>query len=104
MTLTPWTRYRQTRAQKKKALHLLTLSGVVRPSSIELRYTTPLFHRTTEPTPLEQPAIIQTTLSITPPSPIPTPSSRKPLGTSNMLNGLYLPRRIQTPYPKTTLG
>ncbi len=41
MPLTRWTHYRQTRAQKKKALHLLALSGVIRPSTVELRYAAP---------------------------------------------------------------
>ena len=39
MPLTRWNRYRQTRIQKRKALQLLTLSGVVRPSTNEPRYT-----------------------------------------------------------------
>lgn len=30
--------------QKRKALHMLALSGVVRPSHIELRYATPLLN------------------------------------------------------------
>ncbi len=56
MPLTRWTHYRQTRAQKKKALHLLALSGVVRPSTIELRYTAPLSHTSDEQTPIAQDA------------------------------------------------
>lgn len=56
MPLTRWTQYRQTRAQKEKALHLLALSGVVRPSTIELRYTAPLTHTSDEQTPLAQDA------------------------------------------------
>lgn len=48
MPLARWTHYRQTRDQKKKTLHLLALSGVVRPSTIELRYTTPLSHISAE--------------------------------------------------------
>jgi hypothetical protein len=48
MPLTRWTHYRQARAQKKRALHLLALSGVVRPSTIELRYTAPLSHISAE--------------------------------------------------------
>ena len=59
MPLTRWTRYRQTRAQKKKALHLLSLSGVVRPSTIELRYTAPLSHISAEPLREEQRPIVQ---------------------------------------------
>lgn len=39
MPLTRWNRYRRTRAQKRKALQLLALSGVVRPSTSEPRYT-----------------------------------------------------------------
>lgn len=42
MLLTRWTQARQIRSQKRKALQLLTLSGVVRPSTWEVRYTTPL--------------------------------------------------------------
>lgn len=49
MPLTRWAHYRQTRAQKKKALHLLALSGVVRPSTIELRYTASRFPIIDEP-------------------------------------------------------
>lgn len=49
MPLTPWTRYRKTRAQKKKALQMLALSGVIRPSTIELRYTTTRSGNFTEP-------------------------------------------------------
>ena len=54
MPLTRWTHYRQTRAQKRKALHLLALSGVIRPSTIELRYTATLSHISDEQTPLAQ--------------------------------------------------
>jgi|CXWL01.1.fsa_nt_gi hypothetical protein len=59
MPLSRWTHYRQTRAQKKKALHLLALSGVVRPSTIELRYTAPLSHISAEPSCDEQTPIVQ---------------------------------------------
>ena len=59
MRLTRWTHYRQTRAQKKKALHLLALSGVLRPSTIELRYTAPLSHVSDEPLCEEQAPIAQ---------------------------------------------
>ena len=59
MPLTRWTHYRQTRAQKEKALHLLALSGVVRPSTIELRYTASLSHIPTEPSCNEQASIAQ---------------------------------------------
>lgn len=54
MPLTRWTHYRQTRTQKKKALHLLALSGVVRPSTIELRYTASLSSISDESTSLAQ--------------------------------------------------
>ena len=77
MPLTRWTHYRQTRAQKRKALHMLALSGVVRPSSIELRYTTPLFHRPAELAPqafMAQPAIIQRALSVVPPHSLTSPA------------------------------
>lgn len=43
--------------QKRAALHMLTLSGVIRPSHAELRYETPLasmMATNTESTPLEQ--------------------------------------------------
>ena len=43
MPLTQWLRYRQRRAQTKKALQMLALSGVIRPSNIELRYTSSPF-------------------------------------------------------------
>jgi hypothetical protein len=59
MPLTRWTHYRQTRVQKKKALHLLALSGVVRPSTIELRYPTPLSHISAEPSRDEQAPLAQ---------------------------------------------
>jgi len=59
MPLTRWTHYRQTRAQKKKALYLLSLSGVVRPSTIELRYTAPLSQISAEPLCEEQTPITQ---------------------------------------------
>ena len=59
MPLSRWTHYRQTRAQKKKALHLLALSGVVRPSTIELRYTAPLSHLSAEPSRDEQTPVAQ---------------------------------------------
>lgn len=57
MPLTQWTRYRRMRAQKKKALYLLALSGVVRPSTLELRYAAPAFHNSLESSPAEQPEI-----------------------------------------------
>jgi hypothetical protein len=59
MPLTRWTHYRQTRVQKEKALHLLALSGVVRPSTIELRYTATLSHISAEPLSEEQMPLAQ---------------------------------------------
>lgn len=59
MPLTRWTHYRQTRIQKEKALHLLALSGVIRPSTIELRYTAPLSHISAEPLGEEQTPVAQ---------------------------------------------
>lgn len=71
MPLTRWTHYRQTRDQKKKALHMLTLSGVVRPSTLELRYAASPLHNSIEPFPTEQPDISQNTLgTATHPSPM----------------------------------
>lgn len=64
MPLTQWTRYRQTRAQKKKALYLLALSGVVRPSTLELRYVAPPVHNSLESSPTEQPGIPQKALDM----------------------------------------
>lgn len=43
MPLTRWIGYRESAKQKRKALQMLALSGVVRPSHVELRYTIPLF-------------------------------------------------------------
>jgi hypothetical protein len=37
-----WRAYRMRAQQKRKALQMLAISGVVRPSAVELRYTTPL--------------------------------------------------------------
>lgn len=42
MPLTQWRTYRERAKQKQKALHMLALSGVVRPSHVELRYPVPL--------------------------------------------------------------
>ena len=64
MPLLRWTCYRQTRAQKKKALQMLALSGVVRPSTIELRYTASPSHSIELPAP-EQPNMTQTALANT---------------------------------------
>ncbi len=63
MPLTQWARYRQTRTQKKKALHMLALSGVIRPSTIELRYTASSLRHSIEPSVPEQPEVAQTTLA-----------------------------------------
>jgi len=50
-------RLRRTRTkQKQTALHMLSLSGVLRPSHVELHYTTPIASITafrTHPTPIE---------------------------------------------------
>lgn len=43
MPLTRWVGARESAKQKRKALQMLALSGVVRPSHIEVRYTIPLF-------------------------------------------------------------
>lgn len=59
MPLTRWTHYRETRAQKKKALYLLALSGVVRPSTIELRYTISFSHISAEPSREERAPLAQ---------------------------------------------
>lgn len=56
MPLTRWIRYRQARAQKKTALRMLALSGVVRLSTIELRYAASPHHNSFELSPIEQPA------------------------------------------------
>jgi hypothetical protein len=58
MPLTRWTHYRQRRAQKEKALYLLALSGVVRPSTIELRYTISPSHISVESVCEEQAPIV----------------------------------------------
>ena len=42
MPLAHWRTYRERARQKRNAIHMLALSGVVRPSHIELRYTTPI--------------------------------------------------------------
>jgi len=42
MPLKIWRTYRLRAQQKRKAMQMLTISGVVRPSAVELRYTTPL--------------------------------------------------------------
>ena len=42
MPLAHWRTYRERAQQKRKVLHMLALSGVVRPSHIELRYTVPI--------------------------------------------------------------
>lgn len=65
MPLTQWTHYRHTRAQKKSALHLLALSGVVRQGTIELRYTTPHSHMSDEQAPIVQNASTPATSTVT---------------------------------------
>lgn len=42
MPLAHWRTYRERIQQKRKALRMLALSGVVRPSDIELRYYLPM--------------------------------------------------------------
>ena len=42
MPFARWRTYRERAQQKRKAIHMLALSGVVRPSHVELRYTVPL--------------------------------------------------------------
>lgn len=42
MPLAHWRTSRERARQKRKVLHMLALSGVVRPSHIELRYTVPI--------------------------------------------------------------
>jgi hypothetical protein len=42
MPLAHWRTHRDRARQKQKVLHMLALSGVVRPSHIEFRYTVPL--------------------------------------------------------------
>jgi len=69
MPLMQWTRYRQTRNQKRKALQMLALSGVVRPSTHELRYPTLPFHHSIEPSATEQQGVSQNVSGRTIPSP-----------------------------------
>jgi hypothetical protein len=42
MPLKIWRAYRLRLQQKRKAMQMLAISGVVRPSAVELRYTIPL--------------------------------------------------------------
>jgi len=42
MPLADWRTHRERARQKRNALHMLALSGVIRPSHIELRYTVPI--------------------------------------------------------------
>lgn len=42
MPLKIWRAYRKRAQQKRKAMQMLAISGVVRPGAVELRYTTPL--------------------------------------------------------------
>jgi hypothetical protein len=56
---------RRVQNDKRTALHLLILSGVVRPSHIELRYTTPIARITAFRT---QPTVIEHTQSQLTPS------------------------------------
>jgi len=52
---------RAHKRQKRTALHMLALSGVVRPSHVELRYATPIASITafrTQPSAMEYPEIL----------------------------------------------
>ena len=82
MPLLQWARYRQTRAQKKKALQMLTLSGVVRPSTIELRYATSPLRHSIEPPASERLITTQTDLAT-------TVASAQPAQSSNLTHQLY---------------
>jgi hypothetical protein len=42
MPLAQWRTYRERARQKRKVLRMLALSGVVRPSHVELRYPIPI--------------------------------------------------------------
>lgn len=42
MPLKIWRAYRMRAQQKRKAMQMLAISGVVRPGTVELRYTIPL--------------------------------------------------------------
>lgn len=64
MPLTRWAQYHQIRAQKKKALYLLALSGAIRPSTIELRYTAPLSPLADEQGPVAQDASTPMTATV----------------------------------------
>lgn len=81
MPLLRWTRYRQTRAQKKKALQMLALSGVVRPGTIELRYAASPRH-SIEPSTPEQPDMTQPALAN-------TADPVKPVRGSDLIHQLY---------------
>lgn len=84
MPLTRWTHYRQTRAQKKKALYLLALSGVVRPSTIELRYTVAFSHISPKPSREEQTLPAQYTSE-----PATSTFPMRPAGTTHLAHHLY---------------
>jgi len=62
MLLARWIRYRQARTQKKKALHMLALSGVIRPSTTELRYATSPLRNSTGLLSNAEPSLSQETL------------------------------------------
>lgn len=63
MSLAHWRTQRARAKQKQKAIQMLTLSGVLRPSHIELRYGVPLLkvrtmsqsHRATTPAVMQPP-------------------------------------------------
>lgn len=84
MPLTRWTHYRQTRAQKEKALYLLALSGVVRPSTIELRYTISFSHISAKPSREEQAPLAQD-MSVSASSTFPMRSAK----TTHLAHHLY---------------
>jgi hypothetical protein len=44
MPLAQWRTYRERARQKRNVLHMLALSGVIRPSHIELRYSVPVMN------------------------------------------------------------
>ena len=102
MPLTRWRLSRERTRQKQKALHMLALSGVVRPSHVELRYSIPI---------LKVGASLQS-------APIPTAPHQSPqpqepsvtIGTtdSQLLHWIRLtgalPKRLATPWVGTAEG
>lgn len=82
MPLSRWIQYRQARAQKKTALRMLALSGVIRPSTIELRYAASPRHNAFELSPIEQPAS-------SPSAPDTPPSFATSIQASDLVHQLY---------------